>query len=512
LGAAACALPLLAFAAPAPAGALQSGDEGLVAYRAARVHRSGADFVNDGCLVVAGGKVVGVMPFAEAPALARVVDLGDVTIFPGLVAADAALTGVVGQGDLSLGAHRRAVDEHDPFLDASKILERGITTVYLSPDRNRLIGGRGAVVKMAGSARVLAAEGDLRVDLTPDAWNPPDYFRPPIPPTSENPLLPALAQPPTSRAGALLALRSAREDARLLAPGADPNADGLRAWLAGAAPMRAVVRSTDDALVALELAAEWKRRLVLDGLESADPARLRAEAPSAPAALIFAVPLFASAPELGANWEAPRPGALQDLAQIAPLALRPGPYGRWTWLLEAAAAAVGYGLPEAQAMDAITRVPAQLLGVASRVGALDPGLDADFLALSGPPLDPATRVLEVWVDGVSAWSSAQLDAPQRRAGTASDAPPVVVRAGTLWTGDGAPLTGGAEVLLQDGRIVAAGRSVPHPPGPRRTSRRASWTRVRCSAPTAPVTRAWIWRAWPRVRATRKPGCRWRAPA
>lgn len=468
LAAAASALPLLAaVSTPSAADArVQSGDSGLVAYRAARVHRSGADFVEDGCLVVADGKVVGVMPFAAAPALARVVDLGAVTIFPGLVAADATLTGTGGQGDLSLGAHRRAVDAHDPFLDATKFLERGITTAYLSPDRNRLIGGRGAVVKLAGAARVLAAESDLRVDLTPDAWFPPDYFRPPIPPTSENPLLPAIAQPPTSRAGALLALRSAREDARLMAPGADPNADGLRAWLAGAAPMRAVVRSTDDALAALELAAEWKRAVVLDGLERVDAARLRAEASSAPAALLFAVPLFATAPELGAEWEAPRPGTLQELAQIAPLALRAGPYGRWTWLLEAASAAVGYGLDEALAMDAITRVPARVLGVEGRVGALDAGCDADFLALSGPPLDPATRVLEVWVNGESAWSAAVLDAPQRRAGTASDAPPVVVRAGTLWTGDGPPLTGGAEVLLQDGRILAAGRSVPHPPGAR----------------------------------------------
>ncbi|MFQ5750227.1 MAG: amidohydrolase family protein, partial [Planctomycetota bacterium] len=42
----------------------------------------------------------------------------------------------------------------------------------------------------------------------------------------------------------------------------------------------------------------------------------------------------------------------------------------------------------------------------------------------------------------------------------------VLRAGTVWTGDGPPLTGGAEVLLRQGRIVAVGRSVPHPPGAR----------------------------------------------
>ncbi len=474
---AALALPLLlggtgghssAGAAAQPAAPTTSAGP-AVAYHAARIYRSGGDFLDDACLLVADGRVVGVVPAAQLPPLTPVVELGDAVLFPGLVAADSTLSGSAGQGDLSLGAHRRALDSFDPWSDASKILEHGITTIYLSPDRNRLIGGRGAVVKSAGEPRVLRPECDLRVDLTPDAWFPPNYFRPPIPPTSENPLLPAKAQPPTSRPGALLALRQARADALTAAPGSDPNADGLRSFLASADPLRAVVNTTDEALAAWTLAAEWRKPLVLDGLAQVDAARLRAEAAGRDTLLLFAVPLFAGTPDLGAAWEPPKPGLLQELAALGPVAVRPGPHARWTWLWEAAAAAVGYGLTEPQALDAVTAVPARILGVADRVGSLQNGRDADFVALSGAPLDPATRVLEVYVGGRRVWSAEDLDAPARLAqkkSSSATVEPVVVRAGTLWTGDGPPLTGGAEVLLQHGRVIAAGRSVPHPPGVR----------------------------------------------
>jgi imidazolonepropionase-like amidohydrolase len=472
LAAAAAALPL-AFGAAAPARAAQepagarASSGTVVAYRAALVHRSGAEAIADGCLLVADGKVVAIVLARDLPPLTPVVDLGDAVIFPGLVAADTTLTGNDGQGDLSLGAHRHAFDGYDGREDYSKVLERGITTVYLSPDRNRLIGGRGAVVKTAGERRVLAGSSDLRVDLTPEAWFPPDYFRPPIPPTSENPLLPAQAQAPTSRPGALLALREAHAAATAAPAGLDPNADGLRAFLAERHPLRVVVQSTDEALAALALAQEWQKPLVMLGLSQVDPARLAAESPRGGAILVFQVPLFGATPELGASWTAPAPGVLRELTRFGPVAVCPGPYARWTWLLESAAAAVGFGMSEEQALDAISAVPAQALGVADRVGSLRDGRDADFIVLSGAPLDPAARVRAVYVDGRRAWSADVLEAPARIArGGIAGPEPVVVRAGTVWTGDGPPLTGGAEVLLQDGRVLAVGRSVPHPAGAR----------------------------------------------
>ena len=48
----------------------------------------------------------------------------------------------------------------------------------------------------------------------------------------------------------------------------------------------------------------------------------------------------------------------------------------------------------------ITLVPAQILGVADRVGSLAAGKDADVVIWSGDPFDPTTRVTKVYVEGV----------------------------------------------------------------------------------------------------------------
>jgi imidazolonepropionase-like amidohydrolase len=64
-----------------------------------------------------------------------------------------------------------------------------------------------------------------------------------------------------------------------------------------------------------------------------------------------------------------------------------------------AALSVRMGLPWDTALRAITLTPAEAVGVADRVGSLEPGKDADFAAWTGDPLDPRSRVLLVVSDG-----------------------------------------------------------------------------------------------------------------
>lgn len=61
--------------------------------------------------------------------------------------------------------------------------------------------------------------------------------------------------------------------------------------------------------------------------------------------------------------------------------------------------AVNNGLPEAVAIEALTRVPAQLLGVEARVGTLTPGALANFLISSGPLFAEDSLLLENWIQG-----------------------------------------------------------------------------------------------------------------
>jgi imidazolonepropionase-like amidohydrolase len=64
-----------------------------------------------------------------------------------------------------------------------------------------------------------------------------------------------------------------------------------------------------------------------------------------------------------------------------------------------AALAVKEGMDEDAALLAITLNPAEILGVAERVGSLSPGKDADLLVLSGSILDIRTRVERVFING-----------------------------------------------------------------------------------------------------------------
>jgi imidazolonepropionase-like amidohydrolase len=64
-----------------------------------------------------------------------------------------------------------------------------------------------------------------------------------------------------------------------------------------------------------------------------------------------------------------------------------------------AATAVAHGLPGDEALKAITLYPAQILGVADRLGALAPGLLASFIVTDGDPLETATHVERIFIQG-----------------------------------------------------------------------------------------------------------------
>jgi imidazolonepropionase-like amidohydrolase len=64
-----------------------------------------------------------------------------------------------------------------------------------------------------------------------------------------------------------------------------------------------------------------------------------------------------------------------------------------------AAAAVAYGLPADEALKSITLYPAQILGVADRVGTLEVGKDATLFVATGDPLATPTHVEAAWIQG-----------------------------------------------------------------------------------------------------------------
>ncbi|MBK0027664.1 amidohydrolase family protein [Stenotrophomonas sp. S48] len=61
--------------------------------------------------------------------------------------------------------------------------------------------------------------------------------------------------------------------------------------------------------------------------------------------------------------------------------------------------AVANGLPWADGLAGLTRVPAQVLGVADQIGSIEPGKRADLVLWEGDPLDVAHYAEQVWLGG-----------------------------------------------------------------------------------------------------------------
>ena len=59
-----------------------------------------------------------------------------------------------------------------------------------------------------------------------------------------------------------------------------------------------------------------------------------------------------------------------------------------------------YGLSDAKAFEALTKTPAEMLGVYDKVGSLDKGKLANFLVTTGPLFQDKTVLLQNWIQGV----------------------------------------------------------------------------------------------------------------
>jgi len=64
-----------------------------------------------------------------------------------------------------------------------------------------------------------------------------------------------------------------------------------------------------------------------------------------------------------------------------------------------AATAVAYGLPYEEALKAVTINPAEIWGVADRIGSVEKGKIADLLITDGDPLEIQTKIVHLIIGG-----------------------------------------------------------------------------------------------------------------
>ncbi|MEI6669783.1 MAG: amidohydrolase family protein [Acidobacteriota bacterium] len=173
--------------------------------------------------------------------------------------------------------------------------------------------------------------------------------------------------------------------------------DALADVLAGKMPVLADVDRAADIATALDLAAEFKFRLIINGgaeaWQLAD--RLAKERVVVLTGALANIP--SSFATLGARQE--NAAILRKAGVPIVLTADRGETFRARTIRQHAGNAVAYGLPWDEALRALTLAPAEAFGVADAVGTLQPGRDANVVVWDGDPFEFTTHAVRVLIRG-----------------------------------------------------------------------------------------------------------------
>lgn len=362
----------LAATALAPSAALafepQSGS--VFAVEAKELYLGDGRRVENGVLVVDGGKIRAAGAGVEVPSGVPVV-VHDGVVSAGMVACRThhGDRGEANDWVRSVLPDARIVDGFDPGHTVFEgALAAGVTTVVLSPTTQNLVGGTTAVVKTAGG-RVVKADGHLAISLGPSALNQIRY--------------------PTSMSGAVAEL-----EARMKAP---------RGAFADVATGRRLVMISATSRADVEAALGFATR---HGLKGALVGAYRA------GELLRDVQSSGLGVVVGPLGVGTYHKIVESVVALGearvPLAFAlDAPSNHPDELRLAAALCLRGGLDPDVAWKALTSDGARIAGVGDQLGRLERGLDADFVLWSGDPLDLSSSVVEVYVDGARVFGGAR---------------------------------------------------------------------------------------------------------
>jgi imidazolonepropionase-like amidohydrolase len=376
----------------------------VTAFKAARVLTGAGAPIEGAVILVENGKILAIGSGLKVPDGATVVDLGSATVMAGLVDANLVLwlDGMDNEEAREISPEYRVLDGLNPKArDLQRAVQTGVTTAFIGPGNRNVIGGLGAILKTHGDSlrqMVIQEEAALKatVGSGPTIGNYPPRGMPPVN---------FYARRPTTRMGVTWEFRKAFIDAAKYAADRparpDPAREVLARALARKLPVRIAASRAVDIESALRLADEFKLAVVF---EEAEEAYRHVGLLAQRKVSVALRPTFQPGRVWAADGSELRYGTFAALAAAGvPTALLTGGPGEGESLLAMAAFAVRCGATREQALGAITKTPAEILGVADRVGSLEKGKDADFVALSGDPLDVTSRVERVVVNGRTAF-------------------------------------------------------------------------------------------------------------
>ncbi|HEY0947056.1 MAG TPA: amidohydrolase family protein [Opitutaceae bacterium] len=368
------------------------------------VHTLAGASIKEGVVVVTDGRIaaVGAAATTTVPPGAR--ELRARVVTPGLVDArtTVGLSGILNQPHdqdvLDKGApvqpDLRALDAFNAREElVGYVRSLGITTVNTGPAPGALVPGQTGIFKLHGRSAdedVLQPGAMIAVTLGKEGT------------TEEK------GKTPGSRAKSVAVLRAelikAQEYARkreakdeTKRPARDLRSEAFLRALEGRQPLLVTAQRAPDILAALRIADEFKLKVILNGCADAPIVLEQIKASGFP---VILHPTMYRAYDDAENLSMETAAKLKAAGVL--FAIQSGyeayvPKTRVV-LFEAAEAAA-HGLAYDAALASITIDAAKILGIADRVGSLEPGKDADLALYDGDPFEYTTRCLGTLIDG-----------------------------------------------------------------------------------------------------------------
>ena len=382
-----------------------------IAVRGGEIHTMEGEIWRSGTILIQDGKIVAIGEDVTVPEDAEVIEAGGFVLYPGFFAASGLFSPDELKNFESFSPDASAADRFDFHGDYSLYLRGGLTSGFVAMPANRVISGKGMIVKLGNGDKVsllLKQEAALSVNLGKEAVLPPmtDIF--PAPVSVENPLVPSIKQFPSSSLGAfglLYELFRAGPFSGDLARYLQNAADSLKESQAKGLPLIVRCQRAADIHQAILFSQAVKIPLIVQG--TAEAAKCIGSLKE------HNIPVIAEA-DLGPN----RPGISEDLADSdnrnwqnlktnIPTLIQKG-------VLVAIAARDEKGLPDLfwivqyfqrygidpeELIKTITINPAKIFGVEDRVGSLAAGKDADILFFRKEPGAPLPALKKVMSQG-----------------------------------------------------------------------------------------------------------------
>jgi len=382
-------------------------------FKGATLHTVSGENIVNGILLVDKGRILALGSQVNVPANAQVIDVSGKHIYPGMIAANTvmglaevqsvrATLDYAEAGAINPNARALVAVNPDSELITTARANGVLATLSVPNSPAGLINGTSALIQMDGwtwEDMAVQAEVGLHINLPMLRFNP-ELFPAPLD-TRLDDIRKASAQRLKMLEDAFDAAIAYR-DARAQNDGTqiDVRWEAMLPALAGKRPVFMHAQDASQIRFALNFAQRYQLKLVIVGGADAPVLADVLKQRQVPVIVtgVHKLPLRRGA-EYDANFTVAAKLAQAGVAFCIARAGTDDDAPNERNLPYEAAVAATFGLDRNEALKAITLYPAQILGVADRLGSLEAGKLANFFVSNGDPLETASKVEQIYIQG-----------------------------------------------------------------------------------------------------------------